>query len=115
MVAPMLIQPYVENAVLHGLAKKEEQGMIIIKLKQVDKMLLCQVIDNGIGRKAAQMLKEAGQSMNKSVGMKITRERLGLLNKKTNAHLVVSIDDMYHDNEVPAGTLVTLQIPLTGP
>lgn len=74
---PMLIQPYVENAVIHGLAKKEEKGKVIISFNKKNENLLVSVKDNGVGYRKDKKGEKANR--HKSVGMMITQKRLELL------------------------------------
>lgn len=108
-IPPMLIQPYVENAILHGIMHKESKGNITLDfaIDEQENIILCSVTDNGIGRKKAAELKELHGSTHKSVGMRITNERLEFLNKENRANISVKIIDLENDS----GTKVELHIP----
>ena len=82
MIPPLILQPFVENSIWHGIAHKEGKGEIIITIKKDGNIINCNVDDNGLGLK--QTTQEAQR---KSMGMKITRSRIEILNKieKTNA------------------------------
>jgi len=99
LIPPLIIQPFVENAIWHGILPKEddEMGVIVVSLdKESDKFLICSITDNGIGIKKSLAMK--GQNGHVSKGMSITEERLG--------HKI-------HVEEMDAGgTKVTLKIPL---
>ncbi len=71
-VPPLIIQPYAENAIWHGLMHKEEKGHLEIELFQQGELLCCKITDDGIGRKKAAELKSKSASTHKSMGMKIT-------------------------------------------
>jgi sensor histidine kinase YesM len=110
-IPSMLIQPYVENAIIHGLLPKEGHGKISIHLqKQVD-TILCTIEDNGIGRERSKEFKKNRVQQHKSVGMSITQERLDILNSSLNRNLNAQILDLY-ENGQPAGTKVQIIIPL---
>lgn len=113
-VPPMLIQPHVENAVLHGLIPlKERNGRLYISFVQNDPHTIkCVVDDNGIGREAALKIKKQSKNKYRSRGISITKERLSRINEMYKGQLSVTIEDKYHDNGTPAGTRVVLIIPV---
>lgn len=112
-VPPMLLQPYVENAIWHGLMQKEgEKGRLNLLLRRENGQLLCIIEDNGIGREAAQRLRSKSGAERKSFGMKITGDRLALLNKISKANASVKVFDMKDSSGVPSGTRVELLIPV---
>jgi len=104
-VPPMLIQPYIENAVWHGLRYKEEKGMLTLRFYQEDKTLMVEITDNGIGRKRSAALKTANQKKHNSTGLKNIQERLGIINKVYKANYQVTIEDL------EPGTRVRIQLP----
>ncbi|MEK6614700.1 MAG: histidine kinase, partial [Bacteroidota bacterium] len=110
----MLIQPYVENAIIHGVTPKtEEKGKIEIRISQTDTHIICMIEDNGIGRKKSQQLKtKTNQSLYESMGMKITSERLEALNRLHHSELSVRITDMEDAYGNGLGTKVELFIPI---
>lgn len=111
-IPSMLIQPYVENAIWHGLMHKNGPGKITISLAMDDNILKCAVEDNGIGRKRSQELKAGRKNnMHKSVGMSITRERLDIINQINNSNLTVTITDLTDINGSATGTRIDLNIP----
>lgn len=100
-VPSLVLQPYVENSVIHGLLNKDKgQGVLKIKIMQKDDLLLCTVEDNGIGRKAASTLKLGID--HKSLGMTVTEERLNIINKIDDVS--VNIIDLYDEYGNPTGT-----------
>lgn len=111
MIPPMLIQPYAENAIWHGLMHKQDKGMLQVSLHQVDGRLVCIVEDNGIGRKKAGELRSKSVGGNKSYGMAITRDRVALVKELYNIEAKVDVEDLMADGE-PSGTKVTLSLPL---
>ena len=113
MVPPMLIQPYVENAIWHGLMqKKDGQGKIDLTLRRDNGTLICLIEDNGIGREAAEKLKSKSTTRKKSFGMKITHDRLDALNQLAGTKASVQIFDLKDQDENATGTRVELIIPL---
>jgi tetratricopeptide (TPR) repeat protein len=86
LVPPLLLQPFVENSIWHGFAPKNGNGKLLIQIQKENNMLNCMVEDDGIGRLQPNAIKKE-QGKSKSLGMKITTERIEILNqtKKTNA------------------------------
>jgi tetratricopeptide (TPR) repeat protein len=112
-IPSMLIQPYVENAIKHGISTKPDNRSISIQLKQdKDKHLLCTVEDDGIGRMQAEASKSK-YSQHKSMGTKLSQERFELLNKLNAKGANVVINDLHTETGDPAGTRVELCIPIT--
>ena len=110
---PMLIQPYVENAIWHGLMHKEEKGEVRIELtSKDDKILIVKILDNGIGRKKAAELQSKTGTTHKSFGMKITAERLDIIRKLYQLDIKISIEDLKNTEGSAIGTSVSLQIPI---
>lgn len=108
---PMLIQPYAENAIWHGLLMLRERApRLLIRFSQENNQLVCLVEDNGIGRKKAGEKKSAGAHA--STGMKNIEERIALLNKVTGASITVKVEDLYDDSNFACGTRITLTIPM---
>ena len=110
---PMLIQPYVENAIWHGLMHKEEKGELTIELtNKDDKILIVKILDNGIGRQKAAELQSKTGTTHKSFGMKITAERLDIIRKLYQLDIKISIEDLKNTEGSAIGTSVSLQIPI---
>jgi two-component system LytT family sensor kinase len=109
-VPPMLIQPYIENAIWHGLRYKNEKGFLSVNITRQSGHLTVTVEDNGIGRKRSAALKTRNQREGESTGLKNIRERLGIINDLHNTDLTVEIEDLQPEDE-DAGTRVSLQIP----
>jgi hypothetical protein len=107
-IPSMLIQPYVENAIWHGLMNKSDKGNILISINKKDDLLLCIVEDNGVGREASGKLKNSGH---KSLGMSVTKERLEILNAINNSNLSAEIIDLYKPDGEAAGTRVEIYVP----
>jgi hypothetical protein len=110
-IPSMLIQPYVENAIIHGLLPRQGFGKISITLQKQNDTMLCIIEDNGIGRENSNEFKKNRVQQHKSMGMSITQERLDVLNAGLNSNISCEIMDLY-ENGKPAGTKVQLIIPL---
>ena len=112
-IPPLLLQPYIENAIWHGLMHKEEGGNVILDIETKDEqMLRITITDDGIGRKAAAALKSKTATNNKSFGLKMTSERIGLINQLYKSDTQVQIEDLTDAEGNPKGTKVTLEIPI---
>jgi PAS domain S-box-containing protein len=108
-VPSLLIQPYVENAILHGLNNKEGKGTLKIKVSEEEEAVLFEIEDDGIGRKAALKLREQNFPSHKSMGIKLTEERLKLINEHRNVSFEV-ID--LENGQGPCGTKVRIWVRL---
>jgi len=114
-IPSMLIQPYVENAIWHGLLPKEGKGELkismTVKKNHGGDYLHCVIRDNGIGRVKAKELKETKILNQKSMGIRVTEERMHLLSIAKNKKPEVKITDLY-EGGIASGTQVELTIPL---
>jgi hypothetical protein len=108
-IPPLLLQPFAENAIWHGLMNKKGQGMLEISFELDDHVLNCYITDNGIGRKNAETLKRKLGEKQKSMGMQITADRLALFNND-DEQTIFSVEDLVGADGQPAGTKVTLKI-----
>lgn len=79
LIPSLLIQPYVENAILHGLYNKQEQGELSLSININDDTLIIEITDDGVGREAAMQLRKYNILSHESMGISITEERLKLL------------------------------------
>lgn len=91
-VPPMIIQPFIENAIWHGLLHKETPGRLTISINRFGHGLQCIIEDDGIGRKKAAELKSKSVNREKSYGMKITTDRLNMLNGESKISNIEIID-----------------------
>lgn len=107
-VPPMLIQPYLENAVWHGLRYRDTVGFLKLSMRQENSKLVVTITDNGIGRKKSAELKTENQKKHKSTGLRNIRERLAILNNVYRTHYEVNVLDG-PDGE---GTTVEIGLPL---
>jgi ligand-binding sensor domain-containing protein len=109
-IPPMLLQPYVENAILHGFMASDRPGLLLISLRINRDLLLCTIEDNGIGRAAAAKLLEQSGINRQSRGMMITRERLEVLNRQRKSNFSVKVTDLKDADGKATGTRVEINI-----
>lgn len=111
-VPPMLIQPFVENAILHGFAGISYKGLIEIHLKENNSFIDCIIKDNGIGREEAKKIKiRKGKSIHKASGLEITQDRMKTINALIKRTGEIVFEDLFDENAKPSGTLVKIKIP----
>lgn len=114
LIPPMLIQPYVENAIWHGLMhqKNGSPGKVEILISKKEESLYCVIQDNGIGREKAEALKAQKHGTHKrSMGMQITRDRIEMINKLYSSNTTMQVIDLHDETGNAAGTRVELVIP----
>ena len=111
LLPPLIIQPYVENAIWHGLMhRKDPGGKITIRIRKENDNLEMQIEDNGVGRTMAEKLKGKKSELHRSYGMKITKERLDIVNEIYRVNATVNVTDLYPENVEETGTKVLLTI-----
>jgi ligand-binding sensor domain-containing protein len=108
-VPPMIIQPFVENAIWHGLLHQEKPGLLNLSISRFGHGLQCVIEDNGVGRKKAGELKSKSVNKEKSYGMKITSDRLSMLNGESKISSV-EIIDLEDEQGSATGTRVIVKI-----
>lgn len=112
-IPPLLLQPYVENAIWHGLAKKSNgKNRLDLTITRKANLLYCRIEDNGIGREAAQRLKSASTGTHRSMGMYLTRDRLHRINRMHNQKADVEITDLKDEAGNALGTRVDIIVPI---
>ncbi|HLG39966.1 MAG TPA: histidine kinase [Chitinophagaceae bacterium] len=111
-VPPLIIQPYAENAIWHGLMHKEEPGHLEIGLVREDDILCCTIRDDGVGRKKASALKSKSASTHKSMGMRITADRIANLQQQKTTDNYIKITDLILADGSAGGTEILLKIPI---
>ena len=112
-IPPLLLQPYVENAIWHGLMHKDEGGLIEVGVSVMpgESVLLITIKDDGVGREKSALLRGKSALKHKSYGTKVTAERLELINQIYKTGASVTTDDVLNKTGEVAGTLVTIKIP----
>ena len=104
-VPALIIQPFVENAIIHGLRNKEKNdGLLLINISKTNEHIIYSITDNGIGRTASGRINTGKE---KSYGMEMSYDRIKLFNKETTPS--VTITDLY-ENENPTGTHILVQL-----
>lgn len=112
-IPPLLLQPYVENAIWHGLMHKPQGGTVHVRVIQPqENRLQLTITDDGVGRTRAAELKSKSASHRKSFGLKMTSERIALVNQLYQTNTQVMIEDLVDADGQPAGTEVVIQIPV---
>ena len=110
-VPALLIQPYVENAIIHGLAHSEKNDLALtVSARLEGEYIHYGIHDNGIGRKLSAQYNHQNKPHHKSVGLKITEERIHIFNQKQNAIGRVNITDQFDQAGQPSGTMVDITI-----
>jgi len=112
-IPPMILQPYVENAIRHGIGlRPDKKGKLTFSILKGDGTLDCVVEDNGVGRKRAAQLKSANSISYQSVGMSLVAKRIEMFNKTARSPVRISIVDMEDPAGSPMGTRVIVHFPL---
>ncbi len=107
-IPPMLLQPYIENAIWHGLRYKENKGMLQIAIRRKNMDLIeIEIVDNGIGRKKSAELKTKNQKKQKSKAMGNIKKRIAILNEMYKDKVAVMVSDLQKDK---TGTSVLLTL-----
>ncbi len=106
-IPPLLLQPFVENAIVHGIKEIDYQGKIEVRFTLHPKFIECTIEDNGRGRKAAQEVRHQKSSYHKSTALVLTQERLSALNEDSSYQSFEIIDKLD-----PSGTKVVVRIPI---
>ena len=109
---PLLLQPFVENAIIHGLIPKTGKGYIDVDFSIEEQSLVCKIIDNGIGFNKSKELKENLVSVHKSMALDITRKRLEMMEAITAKTSHVEIEERVASNGEIMGTIVILKLPI---
>jgi len=111
-IPTMIIQPYVENAIKHGISGLVSNKEVIINFQKRQDNLFCIIQDNGIGRQKSEAAKSK-YSEHKSMGTRLSSDRLKIMNKQVASNVEIVIKDMVDDQGVPTGTRVELNLPIT--
>lgn len=112
-VPSLILQPFLENALWHGLATKEEDKQIHLSVsKQNNDYAIVSITDNGVGRQESQRIKEQKVLKRKSVGIDITKARLANFSKDYFGDYSLDITDLHDTSGKPSGTRIDLKIPI---
>ena len=110
-VPPMLIQPFVENAIVHGLANSDKPGLLLRVTVDLQQDYIKYIVeDNGVGNAQAAAYKEKNRPGHQSLGLLITKERINIFNRQHNSGATLQLVDLYDDQQQPAGTRVEIKI-----
>ena len=112
-IPPLILQPFVENAILHGLQHKTGDGLLQVRVVEKEDHLRIDIEDNGIGREAARAIKARNPLPQESHGLNVTAERLDYFSQKYGARAAVETTDLFDAEGLPAGTRVTLTFQKT--
>ena len=108
---PLLIQPFVENAILHGLVPKESSGKIEVSFDVKDNQLICTITDDGIGISKSKEIKQNSMQAHQSMAMEITKKRLEIMEATILKSAQIEIKELVENNSIK-GTRVTLKLPI---
>jgi tetratricopeptide (TPR) repeat protein len=108
---PLLLQPFIENAIIHGVIPKKEMGIIAIHFTIEKENLVCTIEDNGIGFQQSKLAKENTVLAHKSMALDITKKRLEMIEATTKKRTDFTIEEIKKGNEI-LGTKVTLNLPI---
>jgi ligand-binding sensor domain-containing protein len=112
-IPPMLLQPFIENSIKHGLKNQtEKRGLIDIKIIEKNGLLECSVTDNGIGREQSSIINQnSKETYHQSTALKVTKERLEII-RNGKDYKSLEIIDLKDQNDIAIGTKVILRLPL---
>jgi sensor histidine kinase YesM len=111
-VPPLIIQPFVENAIWHGLMPKKGNGRISIQISTDEQLLFIKIIDDGVGRAFSAAIKKHQSTTHQSLGLKTTSQRIKMLYTTNPNNSSVEFVDLVDAFGKPAGTEVVLKLPL---
>lgn len=116
LIPSMVLQPFIENAVLHGLLPKVDgPGYLLVNFDRTGEQLNCVIEDNGIGREKAAEIKGKKQNYHRSMGMSVTSGRLDILREVNQFEASCFTEDLFDKDHLASGTRVTLTFPITYP
>ena len=111
-IPPLILQPFVENALWHGLSNKDGNKKITLSITEKENWIICEITDNGIGREKAAALASKSATRHKSMGLRITAHRIAMLQNSQTLESPVTINDLVNADGSAAGTEVTIKMPL---
>ncbi len=111
-IPPLLIQPFIENALWHGLSPKKGPKNLTVNIYPKDEFYyVIEIIDNGIGRKRAEEINKSRTFKRESIGIKLSEDRLRYFSRKFLNDYKITFEDLYNHDGQPAGTKVIIEIP----
>ncbi|MBS1919849.1 MAG: histidine kinase [Bacteroidetes bacterium] len=114
LVPPLLIQPFVENAIIHGFGLSDKQGLQLkISALLRGEYIVYTIEDNGVGRKKSAAKNALNKPNHNSLGLQITQQRINIFNEQHKANSSLRIEDLYDANQKPCGTRVSVKIKTT--
>ena len=108
-VPSLLFQPYIENAIKHGLLHKKDNKELAINLFLKETTLICEIIDNGVGRTKAQEIKKRREKSHFSFSTNANKKRIDLIRESTNKNITLTVIDLFDNNNTPSGTKVVFE------
>ncbi len=111
MIPTLLLQPFVENSIWHGLMNKQEKGKVTVDVKIVDNIIVCRIEDDGIGREKAMEINREKRKAHKSLGLEITNKRLELINSLYGKEMHTEVTDLKNEKNEGIGTRVEIFLP----
>lgn len=112
LIPPMMIQPFIENSIIHGIAHLTTPGKITVEFRKIRNRIECYVSDNGVGRKKAAEMKSQVAHKHKSTALLVTQERLDILSKGADWGKSIEMVDLTDTQGNAAGTRVIVRMPL---
>jgi LytS/YehU family sensor histidine kinase len=110
-IPPMLAQPFIENAVEHGIKHKKSRGKIQVIFRIHDKTIILEILDDGVGRKKAMDIEKGQMKTHKSLSTEITHERIKAMNKRVKHKIFFEINDLKNEIGEACGTKILFRIP----
>lgn len=111
-VPPMIAQPFIENAIEHGIKHLDSKGNVSVRFRMQNDMIELSVEDDGIGRKKAQDIRNMQDPSHRSLATAITMDRIRVLNKKLKNKITFTIKDLKNETGEATGTMVVMEIPV---
>jgi LytS/YehU family sensor histidine kinase len=109
---PLLVQPFVENAILHGVVPKEGNGRIEVNFNVISNQLICTITDDGIGLTKSKSMKENSVTAHQSMALEITKKRLEMMETSTLQKANVTIEEIQNIHNQIIGTKVVITLPI---
>ena len=112
-IPPMMLQPYLENAVRHGVRYLSDgKGKIAVNFREEGTYVVCSISDNGIGRARSKQLKSNNPIEYQSKGMDLTARRIEMYNSINSPKIIIEIQDLGPEGNEPVGTLISIWFPI---